>query len=127
MIDLFLPHIQAQPAAAVVNVSSAPAFVPQQSAPVSCASKAALHSFTKALRRKPEGATVEGFAIIPALADTEATKGGGGGKITPDALAVEAMRWTEPARTENMIGKAALLFALPRLLPAFAEPVIRHG
>ncbi len=50
LIKLFLPQLLKHPTAAIINVSSGLGIVPKQSAPVYCASKAALHSFTKALR-----------------------------------------------------------------------------
>lgn len=50
LTDRFLPFLLRQPGAAIVNVTSALAVVPKQSAPVYCAAKAAMHSFTKGLR-----------------------------------------------------------------------------
>ena len=45
-----LPVLAAHPEAAVVNVTSALAWVPKENAPAYCASKAALHSLTQSLR-----------------------------------------------------------------------------
>ena len=47
LTKLFLPQLLSHPTAAIINVSSGLGIVPKQSAPVYCASKAALHSFTK--------------------------------------------------------------------------------
>lgn len=46
MVEQFLPFLTTKPHAAVINVSSGLAFVPLPSAPIYCATKAALHSYT---------------------------------------------------------------------------------
>jgi len=97
------------------------------SAPVYCATKAGLHLYTRALRYQLEGSTVKVFEIIPALVDTDMTRGRGKGKITPGALAVEALRGIEADKYEIRIGKTKLLFALQRLLPSVADKIIRNG
>ena len=116
-----------QPSAAIVNITSALAVVPKQSAPIYCATKAALHSFTKALRYQLDGTPVNVFEIIPALVDTAMTKGRGKGKISADALAKEALRGIESDKYEIQIEKTKLLLALNRILPSVAERIIRNG
>jgi short-subunit dehydrogenase involved in D-alanine esterification of teichoic acids len=116
-----------QPCAAIVNVTSALAMVPKKSAPIYCATKAAMHNFTKALRYQLENTPVRVFEIIPALVETEMTKGRGKRKITPEALAAEALRGIESDRYEIRIDKTKILFALHRLLPSVAERIIKNG
>ena len=67
---LLAPHLQTQPKARIMNVSSGLAFVPIAHLPVYCATKAALHSFTLSLREqlKPVGITVT--EIIPPAVKT---------------------------------------------------------
>jgi short-subunit dehydrogenase involved in D-alanine esterification of teichoic acids len=127
LTKLFLPQLLSQPTAAIVNVSSGLGIVPKQSAPVYCASKAALHSFTKSLRWQLEGSSVKVFEIIPPIVDTAMTRGRGRGKISPEALVEEF--WTDFARNryEIRIGKTKLLFVLQRLMPAIAERIMRPG
>lgn len=127
LTDRFLPILMGRPCAAIVNVTSALALVPKQSAPIYCATKAAMHNFTKELRYQLEDAPVKVFEIIPALVNTEMTKGRGKGKITPEALAAEALRGIESNKYEIRIGKNKLLFALNRFLPSVAERIIRNG
>ena len=50
LVDRLLPLLLSRPAAAVVNITSALALTPKQSAPVYCATKAAMRNFTRALR-----------------------------------------------------------------------------
>ena len=55
MVMQFLPQLLAQPTAAIVNVSSGLAFVPLPAAPIYCAAKAGIHSFTQSLRIQLRG------------------------------------------------------------------------
>jgi NAD(P)-dependent dehydrogenase (short-subunit alcohol dehydrogenase family)/enamine deaminase RidA (YjgF/YER057c/UK114 family) len=82
-----LPQLLRAEQAEIVNMSSLLGLLPKQSAPVYCASKAALHSFTQTLRWQLEGTPVKVFEIIPPLIDTAMTAGRGTGKISPAALA----------------------------------------
>lgn len=127
LTDRFLPILMRRPSAAIVNVTSALALVPKQSAPIYCATKAAMHNYSKALRYQLEDTSVKIFEIIPALVDTEMTKGRGNGKITPEALAAEALRGIESNKYEIRISKAKILFLLHRFLPSVAERIIRNG
>lgn len=127
LTDRLLPVLMRQPRAAIVNVTSALAVVPKRSAPVYCATKAAMHTFTKALRYQLETTPVRVFEIIPALVETEMTKGRGKRKMTPEALAAEALRGIESDRYEIPIEKTKILFALHRLLPSVAERMLKNG
>ena len=71
LTSLFLPHLANRARAAIVNVTSGLAFVPIARAPVYCATKAALHSFTKSLRKQLAGTSVEVVELIPPAVDTD--------------------------------------------------------
>jgi uncharacterized oxidoreductase len=62
---LLLPHLLGRPKATLVNVSSGLAFVPMAAAPVYCATKAALHSYTLSLRHQLRDTSVEVIEIVP--------------------------------------------------------------
>jgi uncharacterized oxidoreductase len=49
----------------VINVSSGLAFVPLSSAPIYCATKAAVHSYTQSLRFQLEESGVEVIELMP--------------------------------------------------------------
>lgn len=70
MIKQFLPHLKAQPSAAIMNVSSGLAFVPLPIAPVYCATKAALHSYTESLRVQLKNTAVKVFELAPPATET---------------------------------------------------------
>jgi uncharacterized oxidoreductase len=57
----------------VINVSSALAFVPMPNAPIYCATKAAIHSYTQSLRFQLEDAGVEVIEIMPPGVKTDLT------------------------------------------------------
>lgn len=70
MVKQFLPHLLRQPAAAIVNVSSGLAFVPLPIAPIYCAAKAGLHSFTLSLRVQLRNTPVKVFELAPPMTQT---------------------------------------------------------
>lgn len=127
LAKLFLPQLLNHSTAAIINVSSGLGIVPKQSAPVYCASKAALHSFSKSLRWQLESTSVRVFEIIPPIVDTDMTQGRGRDKITPEALVEEFWHDFKHDCFEMQIGKTKLLFALNRLLPSLAERIMRPG
>jgi uncharacterized oxidoreductase len=68
---LFLPHLLAQPEAAILNVSSGLAFTPIARIATYCATKAALHSFTQSLRAQLTDTKVAVVEIIPPAVNTD--------------------------------------------------------
>jgi uncharacterized oxidoreductase len=70
MVKQFLPHLQAQVAAAIVNVSSGLAFVPLPIAPIYCAAKAGVHSFTQSLRVQLKNTRISVFELAPPMTRT---------------------------------------------------------
>ena len=60
-----LPRLLAQPRSAVLNVTSALAFLPKAQVPTSCATKAALHSYTQSLRFQLRNTAVQVIEIMP--------------------------------------------------------------
>ena len=74
LIDALIDHLVAAPDSAIVNVTSGLAFVPLPKAPTYSATKAALHSYTQALRVQLEG-KVEVIELAPPAVRTELTPG----------------------------------------------------
>lgn len=68
---LFIPHLQQQEAAAILNVSSGLAFTPGTFALVYSATKAALHSFTMTLRHELANTSIQVIEIVPPAVDTD--------------------------------------------------------
>ena len=67
---LFIPQLVKQEDAAIVNVTSALAFVPLSIAPIYSATKAALHSFTLSLRQQLVDSPISVIEIIPPAVNT---------------------------------------------------------
>jgi uncharacterized oxidoreductase len=74
LTNVLVEHLSNQPDAALVNVSSGLAFVPLVASPTYSATKAALHSYTVALREALKG-KVEVIEIVPPAVQTELTPG----------------------------------------------------
>jgi uncharacterized oxidoreductase len=74
LTNALIDHLSAQSGAAIVNTTSGLAFVPMKAAPSYCASKAAMHSWTVALREQLAG-TVEVIELAPPAVRTELTPG----------------------------------------------------
>jgi uncharacterized oxidoreductase len=72
-----LHQLLGKPHAAILNVTSALAFVPSSLTPTYCASKAAMHSYTQSLRYQLRDTAVQVIEIIPPLVQT-ALQGGRG-------------------------------------------------
>lgn len=125
---LFLPLLLEAPRAAIVNVSSFLGIVPNRSAPLYCASKAALHAFTKSLRYQLEGSSIRVFEVLPPLTDTEMTRGRGNpaDKISPEALAEAVLAGIAADREEIRPGRTGRGIWLHRFCPALIERTMKR-
>ena len=74
MVHQFLPYLIRKPRAAIVNVSSAIAFMPYSTAPVYSASKAGVHAYSQALRLQLNKTSVRVFELIPPGVNTNLQK-----------------------------------------------------
>lgn len=124
-----LPHLRARPAAAIVNITTGLALAPKRSAPVYCATKAGVRTFTRALRYQCQQAAphVRVIDAVMALVDTDMTSGRGHGKITPEAAAGAVIAAIHRDSDETYIGKVRLLRAIMRLSPALGYRMLRDG
>lgn len=122
-----LPHLARQPSAAIVNVTSGLALAPKASAPVYCATKAAVRSFTRALRYQCEdaGLNVQVSDAVMALVDTDMTRGRGARKLTPQAAAAQVLAGLQAGHADIYVGKTRLLALLTRIAPGMAERMMR--
>ncbi|PRC44650.1 oxidoreductase, partial [Mycobacterium sp. ITM-2017-0098] len=69
--NAFLPLLKAQPRSRLVNVGSGLGYVPLAAAPIYSSTKAAVHSFTIALRRQLRSSTVQIVELIPPVVVTD--------------------------------------------------------
>jgi uncharacterized oxidoreductase len=127
LTKLFLPILKKAPEAAIVNVSSFLGIVPKKSAPGYCATKAALHAFTKSLRYQLENTSIKVFEIITPLVDTDMTKGRESDmkKLSPELLAKEVLRNLDSDTFEIRPGQTKVVLFINRFLPSLAEKMAK--
>lgn len=75
LISALLPLLKRQNKSQIINISSGLALVPLASAPLYCASKAALHSFTMSLRHQLRNTSVQVTELLPPLVQTNLHRG----------------------------------------------------
>ena len=78
-----LPHLQKQPHAAIINVSSGLAFLPLTHTPTYCATKAAIHSYTLSLRHQLRNTSIEVLELIPPYVATDLMDGANDPRAMP--------------------------------------------
>lgn len=122
LTDLLLPHLKQQQEAAIINISSIVGFVPALSIPTYSASKAALHSYTQALRLTLAGTApqVRIIEVMPPLVDTAFAAALQGDKIKPRQVADELWTALENNQTEVHVAGTAKLYELFLQSPAAA-------
>jgi len=111
LINALIDHLKTRPGAAIVNISSGLAFVPYPAAPTYSATRAALHSYTVALRARLK--RVEVVEIIPPQVQTELSPGQSKDEnsMPLDAFADEVMSLLEryPTPPEICVDRVKLL------------------
>lgn len=127
LTSLLLPFILKNKNSAVINVSSGLFIAPKKSASVYCATKSAIHSFSKTLRYQLEDTDTKVFEIIPALIDTPMTEGRGKSKITTEQLTDEFIHNFKADQYESYIGKTKLLRLIHRFSPKLADRIMKNG
>jgi uncharacterized oxidoreductase len=101
LTEKLLPLLRKQPEAAIVNVTSIVAFAPGTRLATYSASKAALRSYTQALRHLLQKTNIKVFELMPPLVDTEFSTAIGGHKgIKPVVVAEELLKAFKEDRYE---------------------------
>ena len=125
LIKKYLPILKTKKESSIVNVTSGLALVPKESAPIYCATKAALRSFSISLRWQLENLQPKVIEVLPPLVDTDMTRGRGRGKISPSELAIEFWDGFVNGKQEIYIGKSKILYYLHRIYPSLARRIMR--
>ena len=100
MTNALIDHLGAQADAVIINMSSGLAFVPYPASPTYSATKAAIHSYTAAIRPLLKG-KVEVIEIVPPQVQTELSPGQStdANSMPLDAFADEVMALLHAAET----------------------------
>jgi len=123
LISSLLSVLQNNSNGAIINVSSGLAIVPKAKSAVYCATKAAIHIFSKSLRHQLD--TIKVFEIIPPLVDTAMTKGRSKEKISPERLVNEFIKAFKNNKYEVNIHKVKLLRIINRISPKIADTIMK--
>jgi uncharacterized oxidoreductase len=112
--EQLLPTLSASPEAAIVTVTSILALTPRSTLPTYSASKAALHSYTQALRFElAKTTTIKVFELMPPLVNTDFSKDiGGENGIPPSAVADDLIKAFENDTYEIHVGNTAHVYSL---------------
>ena len=107
----------------LINVSSALAFVPFPSAPIYCATKSAVHSYTQSLRFQLEETGVEVIELMPPGVKTARTaklfEGEGIALMTTDELVKQSFAGFKAGKLEIRPGRSNQLAFMRRFAPDF--------
>jgi uncharacterized oxidoreductase len=119
-----MPMLRARPEAMVVNVTSGLAIAPNMGSPIYCASKAAMRSYTMAIRAQVKGTNVHILEALPPVVDTQMTAGRGSNKMSPEACAASIISAIERGANEANVGMVKILRAVYSLSPALARSIM---
>jgi len=123
MTAAFLPLLMKQKEATIVNLSSGLAYLPLSPAPIYCATKAAIHSFSESLRYQLRQSSVGVVEIAPPAVKTDLGRGPGVPSteyrsISLDSFVKLTMKALASRATELPIGQAKMLKWGSRFLPS---------
>ncbi len=126
MVHYFLPGLLNKPESAIVNVSSGLASVPYVAAPVYCATKAGIHSWTRSLRKQLEQTNVKVFELMPPLVETEMVEAVDLSKISPEKLAEAFIKGFKRDRLQITPGQSSQLSKMSRFAPGLIFRLVKQ-
>lgn len=119
-----MPVLRARPEATIVNVTSGLAIAPRAGGPIYCATKAALRSYTQAIRVQLKGTNVTVIEALPPVVDTRMTAERTNKKMSPQECARQIVAGIERGTPEINIGIVKLLQAVYSISPALARRIV---
>jgi uncharacterized oxidoreductase len=124
LIVALMATLQSRPEAMIVNVTSGLAIAPSAGAPVYCASKAAMRSYTQSLRAQMTGTRVHVLEALPPVVDTAMTAARGGRKLSAQDCARQIIAAIEADAAEANIGLVRILKAVNQVAPWLARRIL---
>ncbi|MDN3645638.1 SDR family NAD(P)-dependent oxidoreductase [Pontixanthobacter aestiaquae] len=121
LITALLPRLHKRPEAAIINVTSGLAIAPNAGSPVYCATKAALRSYTQALRAQVGGVNFNIIEALPPVVDTQMTAGRKNKKMPADECARQILSALENDKPEANVGMVKVLKRIHSVSPAAAR------
>ncbi|MGD0563918.1 MAG: SDR family NAD(P)-dependent oxidoreductase [Roseiarcus sp.] len=120
----FLPGLRRAGRASIIVVSSGYALAPATRAPIYSASKAALHSLSKSLRRQLSALNITVTEVAPPVVDTPAVAHRKVAKMDARQVAEQALSAAARGAKEVYPGPARWLPLLLRIAPSLAEAIV---
>jgi uncharacterized oxidoreductase len=124
LITALMPVLKGRSEAMIVNVTSGLAIAPRAGGPVYCATKAALRSYSQALRVQLKGTGVHVLEALPPVVETKLTAGRGSKKMAPDECARQIVAGIESNANEVNVGLVKLLQLVHSISPALARSIM---
>ncbi len=124
LITHLMDGLKARPEAMIVNVTSGLAIAPRAGGPIYCATKAALRSYTLALRHQLRQTNVHVLEVLPPVVETKMTAGRGNNKMSPQACAAQMVAAMEGNAKEANVGMTKILRLVYSLSPSLARRIM---
>ena len=124
LIANMMDALMARPEAMIVNTTSGLAIAPRAGGPIYCATKAALRSYTMALREQLKGTRIHVLEVLPPVVETKMTAGRGSKKMSPQDCAAEIIRAMEANAKEANVGMVKFLRVVYSISPALARRIM---
>ncbi len=121
LITTLMPMLKARGEAMIINVTSGLAIAPLAGSPVYCATKAALRSYSMALRAQLKGTGVHVLEVLPPVVETKMTAGLTSGKLPAPECARQIVSAIERNADEANVGMVKLLQMVHSISPALAR------
>ena len=124
LITALMPTLKTRAEAMIVNVTSGLAIAPMAGSPVYCATKAALRSYTMALRAQLRDTAVHVLEVLPPVVETKMTAGVTSGKLPAPECARQIVSAIERGADQANVGMVKLLQLVHSISPALARRIM---
>jgi short-subunit dehydrogenase involved in D-alanine esterification of teichoic acids len=124
IVRLALPALRQSGTPAIVLISSVVALAPAPGFAVYSATKAALHSLARSLRRNQGRDRIRVFEVLPTWVDSELTQGFDVPKLSPEAVATAIVDGLAHDRQEIHVGQAGAVALVNRISPGLAQTLV---
>jgi uncharacterized oxidoreductase len=126
LVRLALPHLRREAEPGIVLISSVVAIAPAPGYAVYSASKAAVHSLVRSIRRELEPA-IRVFEVLPTWVDTGPASRLSVPKLAPAEVADTIVRALRADRYDVFVGRARAVSLINRLSPGLAEALVARA
>ena len=131
LTHLLLPLLQKNKTSAIVNIGSLLSYAPVESKLGYCASKAALHSFTKALRFQLENTNIKVLEVFPPAVNTkmasELSESSKWRILQPDIVAKQIIKGMKSDKKEIRIGLTKIFYYAYRFFPSLVDLKLKRS